>query len=267
MSTIKKKYRKKKKVPLFKRKLFWIVFFVGVACIASLAYLCFHPYYYLDSIAVSGSNLISAEEVQELILNETPTFFDSINLLFISVKKIEKNILENYPRLEQANIIKKFPNALSVSVQERKKEAVWCTYSDSSADPTKCFKIDSAGIAFASTNLSSKNEFYIQDQFSRKIVAGQKVFPKDSIEFIFKAKDALRQDFNYLLDYMQIPNSSTLFVKTIDGVEIRFNFKDSLSDQLERLKILLEKEIAKDEEIEYIELRYENNIFYKPKND
>ncbi len=260
MKKIKRRYKKKKRNSFFKNKFFWIfvsifLFFAGI-----ISYLFFHPYYQLNSVEVTGSTLSPSKEIENLIFEDFTLLFDSRSLPFIPLRLIKEKILGDYPHVRRVDVRKVFPNRISIIIEERKTELIWCV----APGPEECFEIDSTGTAFRKTDYR-KNYFYIHHQYPQRIHLGESVFPKNSIDFIFDAIDLLQKDFDYSLVKALIPHKESVFFKTSGEVEIRLSLRDSLSTQLERLKILLDKEISENEKIEYIELRYGNRVFYKPR--
>lgn len=75
------------------------------------------PYFNVSNIIVSNNKIINKED----IINTANVNYGT-NIFYINLKKIETNILKN-PYILKADVKRKLPNSISISVQER--EAVF----------------------------------------------------------------------------------------------------------------------------------------------
>ena len=258
MERVKKSYKKKKKRTILKSKIFWFVAIIFGSVIGFISLLFIHPFYQLETVNIEGVNLTSEGSLRNFIKRESKTkvIFESDSLVFVSNILLTNNILSNYPHINQVKITKRFPKTLEIKVTEREKEAVWCVGLENSI----CYEIDSKGIAFK--RLSEKGgSFFIRHKGGSDLRLGERTFGSEKIEFILTARRELENLYD--LSEMLIPHERSLFVETEEGFQIRFDFGDDLNDQLERLEILLSEEIDEVDNLEYIELRYGNSVYYK----
>ncbi len=258
MKKIKKRYKKKEGSPFYKKSTFQILLLSLFAFLFLFIYLVFNPFYQLSDIHVVGSQLTSDENIENLIKNKASRnlILSSSSLILISNHKIQKEIIDSYPHIEKATVDKIFPDKIEIEITERGKEAVWCeNYED-----RECFEIDSAGIAFQPVD--QKESFYILRSYPEEVVLGDRVLPEKKIELIFQIKEKIEDDF-FEVESISLPHPYSAFVKTGDEFDIYFNLNNDLSNQMERLGILLEKEIRDMTDLEYIDLRYGARVFYK----
>ena len=258
MGTVKKNYRKKKTKSIFKSKLFWFLFIIIGAVFGFLALLLMDSFYQLETVEIEGTELTSEHSLRSLIKNNSETIFGSSSLVFLPTPTLKAEVLSSYPHIEIVEIKKKFPRTLEVSIFERDDEAIWCREWE---DDLICYKIDSNGIAFE--RVFEAEGFTIKKESEVELNLGDKVFSEGKLNFVFQAKDYLSEDFNFQIEEITIPHERSLFVELEGGFEVRFDFEDVIEDQLERFEILLNEEISNTEDLEYIELRYGNSVYYK----
>ncbi len=262
MGRIKKKYGKKSRKSFFKNKFLLIFVLVFFFTLFLLYQFLFDSFYQLDKITVEGTNLTPRASLSELVKREVATelFIESNSIIPVSIKRLEKEILSNYPHIEKVEINKNFPNQLLIRVFEREKKANWCFSSE--GEPFSCVAVDSQGIVFKGENFN-EDEFFIHQPEAIEAQFGKRILSENKVNFIFESKNKLRNDFNYEMRSAHIPTSRYLFVNTDQEFELRFDMESDLSSQLDKLEILIEEKIDHPEEIEYIELRYGSRIYYK----
>ncbi|MFL0246737.1 cell division protein FtsQ/DivIB [Candidatus Clostridium stratigraminis] len=101
--------RKRRKKRTIKRSL--IIFLL---LISTLVILCLKlPYFNVESINVVNNKIINSEE----IISSSKIDF-GINIFTLNTKKIVTNVLSN-PYILKADVIRKFPSTILISVEER----------------------------------------------------------------------------------------------------------------------------------------------------
>ena len=258
MERVKKNYSKKKSRSIFKSKPFLIFLIAVLSVVSFLGYLYYHPFYQLTEVGFEGLNLTSEGSLENFVKRgaEKKLLFDRSSLVFISPVLLERKILTSYPHIEKVKITKQFPDTLNVVIKERGKAAIWCSDLEISQE---CYEIDSHGIAFQKQ--TEEGGFRINHQFQKAVEIGEAVTTKERIDFIFRAKSNLEDSFEVLK--MTIPYERSLFIDTEEGFQIRLDFEDYLTDQLERLEILLSEEVDDPDQLEYVDLRYGSSVYYK----
>lgn len=259
MGSIKKRYKKRSKAPIYKTKGFWFGSLLLLTIIAFFLIFLYLPFYQIEEIEITGTNLTSKEALETMIernirIGTKP--LESRSSLFFCESQVSTEITSRLPHIEKIQIKKIFPDKLLVKVKERDADLAWCV---SSKD---CFEIDITGIAFKGA-VDKEEKIEVIDDTKGNLELGEKVFPQNRIEEILDVKDNLKEDFNYKIKKIIIPEKRSLFIKTSEGFELRFDFKGDFKKQLKRLDIFLQKEIEDIKNLEYIELRYGNQIYYK----
>ncbi len=257
MRRVNKKYRKRKQKSIYKTKIFWFALIISGSLISFLMILAFNPFYQLKFIRVEGLNLTTEGSIKSFSMDRfgSQGSIELKSLPLFSTNKIKHEILKSYPHIGSIEIKKEFPDTLNLIVTEREKEFLWCL--DREGD--SCYDIDSDGVVFRKRS-SGLDQFKVVNQLKEEVHLGEEAVSKEVLLFIMEAKRRLENIF--IVEKMIIPTPKSLFVQ-LENFEIRFNLEDDLSQQLERLEILLEKEIREMDNLEYIELRYGNSVYYK----
>lgn len=259
MGTIKKRYKKKEKDPIYKTKLFWIGSLLFLSIIALFLIFLYSPFYQLESIEVTGTDLTAEDALKTMIERRVKVGvepLESKSLIFFSGLYVSREVASELPHVESLQIKKIFPDKLSVKVKERKADLVWCVTENN------CFEVDITGVAFKGAT-DKKEKIEVIDDTKTNLELGEKAFSENRIEEIIAVKNELKDDFDFETKKIIIPENRSFFVEVNKGFQLRFNFKGDLEKQLKRLELLLEKEIDDIEDLEYIELRYGNQIYYK----
>jgi len=120
-------------------------------------------------------------------------------------------------------------------------------------------------VSFA--EISEKKLPIIYDQSFRQVKPRDVILSSEFFEFLFQARDLLPLKTQVTIEefIVPIPESRDLYVKVDKGYQIFFDTEASLSDQVEALSMLLEKEISKEnKQIKYYaDLRVEGLVYYK----
>ncbi len=262
MAKIKKRYRKKNKSQSsFGRKIIYLFILTFLSILFIISFFLFSSYYKIEKIEVEGLTLNSDDSIRKLIKenSEVQFFWKSNSSIFFPKNKIEKKILNKFPYIKQVETVKIFPNKIFIEIKERASEFVWCVDFE---DNFSCYEIDSSGIVFSEIDFDG-DIFYIYHQYPELVSLGEKVFSDDEFVFIFDTIKLLENEFNFKLTKMSVLHQNSFFVQTDLGFKIYFNFQDLLKNQLKRLKLLIDKEIDTFEDLNYIDLRYESQVYYK----
>ncbi len=249
--------RIKRKIPFFKRKIFWFFLFFFLFFAGNFYLATFSSFFQIKEVKVSGSDKLK-ENVKSLVESQLSKNFLSLStksIFLFNPRDVVNFVLENFPQIESIEFLKKFPDKLEINIKERKAVALFCSQN--------CYLIDSGGVAFE--EFFAKDIFEIEEKDKREINLGQIVIEKDILNEILKIKKVLEEEFQIPLEKIFLVSPERVNVKTSEGFEIYFNPKRDIDWQLTKLKVLFEKEIPLDKRknLEYIELRFGNFAPYK----
>lgn len=233
----------------------------------------FSQFLAVTKIEVSGTENLDPAEIRKIAEAEIAgNFLDFVsrnNILLAGKKNIEKNILEKYKYAEKVEIEKEFPDKLVVRVKERKFSLIFCSAGN-------CAVVDSNGSAFTEADfeknkLGENNLPVLYDDGNKKFALGETVFGQEYSGYLLGAREKMKSELGIDMEReLRTPQiaSGDIRAKTAEGWQIYFDKSIPLDKEINMLKIVLENKIdpAKRSELEYIDLRTENKVYYKFKN-
>ncbi|MDD5397243.1 MAG: FtsQ-type POTRA domain-containing protein [Candidatus Moranbacteria bacterium] len=251
-----------------------IIFFVLLVGFVSVSVymVLFSQYLQIVNVDVLGTRELDAANLKQKLEDSLQgKFFGAIpknNFLFVSQKNIEAALLNDFKKIRSLKVVKKFPDTVSIEIEERKALLVWCS-------GEKCFLIDENGYAyneadFNSPELVQNHLLQINETNGQDVAIGSKIIDPAYEKYVLGIKDALfAMGFN-LTDQYSTPSrmAEEISVKTDQDSELHFSTQFSLDSALRTLSLILKKEIPEEKrnDIAYIDLRNENKAFYKFKN-
>jgi len=255
---------------MISKTVFYIlsVGFLGV----SIYVLFFSTYLNVSNIIISGNNELSLEELKRVVENgKQGKYFGTIpkdNFLLIRSDKVKQLLSGEFRKIKEVSVLKRFPDTLMISLQERKALLVLCSGEN-------CFLIDENGIAYSqadfnSPELTQNHLIRISDKSLGEIKIGEEVATQAYIQYVLKLKDSLQGIGLAVEDEFWTPSlvADEINVKVCDGQELYFSTQFSLESAVKTLDIILKKEPLKTQQkdVAYIDLRTENKVFYKLNN-
>ena len=135
-------------------------------------------------------------------------------------------------------------------------------------ETAECFYIDKQGIAFEQAPQTSGSlVLLIKDYSEREYHLGKEIFEQRIVNFISQVRYGLSSEAGLaILDFnvLSFPPKD-LKVMTNEGWYILFDLERDIKSQLLGLKAALEEKISEEERknLEYVDLRIENRIYYK----
>jgi cell division septal protein FtsQ len=256
MRRFKVKKRFKRKESILKNRFFWLSSFILIL-VFGLSYLfIFSQIFRIEEIKISNTDDFLRIKVEEVVKSEIGK-----NIFLVNLKKINKEILSQFPEIAQLNLKRKFPRIISIQIETREPVGIWCYQSHD-----KCFFIDEEGIIFKAIGEESiEGKIIILSLKEGEIFTlGEKILVPQILELILEIEKELEENLKIAIEDFTIVSEKRLNVKTKENWEIYFNLKKDIGLELTKFKVLLEKEIPPEERrnLEYIDLRFEK-IFYK----
>ena len=252
------KYRKphqfKRRKSFLRNRFFWLSILIVSALSGFLYFLFFSDTFQIKEIRVEGEKEVSEERIISL--------FPLKNIFLVDLAGIKNDILNKFPQIEEAEIKRKFTDAIEVKILERTAAANWCK-------GEKCFLLDANGIVFKEV---SENGFCkIGDIQNSEFSLGEKMIEEEELSQILKVSGQLESSLGLSLERFLIFSEDKLAAKTTEGWEIYFNLQKDQKDidwQLVKLRAVLEEKIPSEnrKDLEYIELRFGNFAPYKYKD-
>ena len=271
----RKPYRIKKKKSIFRNRFFWLGILILIVFIGLFYFLVFSSFFQIKEIKISGNSAfaealadrqkISVENIQEVIekeIEQRVLFLPSKSIFLADFPKIKAKISETFPQIAQINFKRKFPDTLTVTIEERKPTAVF-------NQEDLYFFLDKEGIIFENT-LAGGQLIKIKKAIKDKeLKLGDRVLEKELISAILEIESKLENDLKIPIEEVLVVSDERINIKTSDGWEIYLNPKGDIEWQLTKLRVDLEEEIPQErrKDLEYIELRFGNFAPYKYRSD
>ncbi|MBT9151720.1 MAG: Cell division protein FtsQ [candidate division WS2 bacterium] len=176
----------------------------------------------------------------------------------VNLARINNSLLEKFPQIAQINLKRKFPDTLIIEIKERTAAAIF-------EQNDGYFFIDKEGVIFEKVFEVKPEMLTIESLIQEKdLRLGQKVIDNNLMAKILEIKNEL-ENLEISLKKASLISEQRLNIKTSDNWQIYFNPKNNIFQQISNLKVILRKKILPEkwQDLEYIDLRFEEKIFYK----
>jgi len=220
------------------------VFYLAVLFL--LIYLIFFSSFFrIKNIDMDG---IKSVEVSDYLQH---TLIGKNILIFIPSTYLN-TLTTKFPILEQAQLVRGLPSTIKIIAKERKQVLVWC--SDS------CFNIDNHGYAYESST-TTNGEIPLNDKSQIKVNLGDRVSSPEFINFYLNALERLQEMGLKITEGRIEETSFKLYFRTSENYDIIFDTSQSLNEQLNALKQVLDKN--RSDIKEYVDLRVNGIVYVK----
>ncbi len=269
------------------RSVFIIIF--AILIVSSLIFMMRMDFLKIQSIAIKGNVSIKTEDIrdaaQQMISGDYLYTLPKDNVLVFPKEKILNELSKKFPRIDTLKVSLE-KNILELSMTERKPHALWCGSSFiQNVDP--CFFVDSQGFVFAQAPQFDGSS-YLKLYGSTPTVADDATTTEDVLpdgnqpipawQFISEKEYTNVQNFidntkvlGLELSALELSDTNTYKFQIKNNGLLMANRSVDLSETLENLKAGLSNDIfwtnkknqKKLNQLEYIDMRYGNKIFYK----
>jgi len=262
-----KKYQSSK-LSQKKKKTFYIKLILTTLLIIGLLFgiSAFSKYSKLQisNILVKGNRQISSDEIESLarekIEGNYGRFLLSKSNIFLYPKfSIEKNLFNRFSSIEEIDIDFENLNSISIEVKEYEPIALWCG--------DICYLVNGKGKIFIEEPLINNNQFIkfyggIEGDPLRQDYISEKVF-NDLMHF-----SILLRRLDITATSITTDDSRNFTVKTKAGANILIESDDDVLLTFDNLQTVITQDAinkAQFGNIDYIDLRAGNKVFYKLK--
>jgi len=273
---------KKRPTPLRarRRRVKAIVALSCAVMLLALAYgvhlVSYAPMFNVQNVTVSGVEQIEPDLIESYVLAQLNDgsfhFLSRSNILLYPKEVIEKGIVASFPRVKDVVITR--PSTLSqqlqIAVGERHPYALWCR-TILEGTPETCYAVDDGGYIFAESATSSHGEFETAYRFSGGIDAepiGQH-FISGQLPGVLSLLRILQQETDFEPTHVEILPDQDYLVKLAEGFAIKASFGQDAAMLGRNLELILASEALRDHvaDLEYIDLRFGNRVYYKLKGE
>lgn len=250
-----------------------LYYLVLLAFWASLFYmLFFSEKMAISAVDISGTENIPKEEVKNILDGDLSGKYMNIvgrnNLLLVRTGKMENDLKERFKKIEMISIKRKFPSTLAVNIKEKKPTLIFSSNG-------KYLITDEYGEAFEeigpdSSDFSQTQWPVLIDTSNRPVEEKEMVLTPEIIKFFSQIRSKLEEKLDINLEReSETPNrmSGDIRIKTVDGWRIYFNANLDAEKEIEILRMVIQEKISDRNNLEYIDLRSDNKVFYKLKDN
>lgn len=235
-------------------------------------FVLFSSYFVIKNVKISGLERISQEDLRGIIDSQVFSrrflIFSQNNIFIFNEVAAEKKINEKYA-LNVLKINKRLPGTLKISLEEKKTAMIWKT-----AD--KFYMVDWDGVIIREILAEEVSE-YPENQSGTKMAV---VFDESNASVAVKDEILTRQIAQGVVDLrnnfprvtglqisnlaMNDRNDPTIKCMTHEGWEAHFSLISDLNAQINKLAVFLEeKNQGERKGLQYIDMRFEDRIYYK----
>ena len=273
---------KRKKRNVFIRKIL-ILIFGFLIIVVILSYISRVKRLNISEMEITGNNIVDMQllktAVENKIIGNYLWIFPKTNILFYPKNKIKNELSNQFKRLKDITLNIKNRRILEIAVTERSGKYIWCgeTFNlESKPQIEKCYFLDDEGYIFDEAPYFSGEvyfKFYGYVKLADGLPTGSYFF-KENFKNVILFKQMLEDtDLEPVAFYMQENGDVKMLLskenKLATSPEIRFKTNADLEKVAENLKVALDTEPLKSEFknkyslLLYIDLRFENKIYYK----
>lgn len=260
----------------FGRKNGWrnrLIIFLILVLLSALGYfIFFSPYFNIKKVEISGLEKINYDQMRATVDNQIAGrrfFIFSQNNIFIFNEEVLKDNLNNKYSLEFLKIEKSLPGIIKISLEEKKPALVWKT-------AEHFYLVDWDGAIIREITETEVSEYLgnqgeakmaqIFDDSNTSVVIKDEILAPGAIRAVNDLQNNLSRatDLNILNLAMINHSDSAIRVITSEGWTAYFSLINDLNAQIAKLNAFMkEKSIEERKILEYIDLRFEDRVYYK----
>ncbi len=272
--------RRRKRKVFFRKSSLWLALFVIV--VGGLVFLSWRPFLQIKEVTVAGINVLPENEllgrVEDTLSERYILVFPKRNIFLAPQRALEKDLKNAYPRIETIDVSLDTRRTLGIVLTEREGQYLWCDESVSrEGEESDCYYMDDRGKIFDKAPYFSAGNIYfsfygtITDDIPDEILGERYLsieeFMKltsfiESLDKMQIKSFACKEDGDEFVLYLgekQSPNMPYMSWKSdIDMAHLKSNVDSAFAT--EPFKTKYREDFAN---LEYIDLRFENKVYYK----
>ncbi|MBI5644539.1 hypothetical protein HY970_00390 [Candidatus Kaiserbacteria bacterium] len=224
------------------------------------------PQMRITHLRVEGAHQVSESEVSDhvrtMLAVNSWRYIPQDNIFFYPKREIEESLVTSLPRLQSATLRRAsfLSTELEVSIKERESYALWCQ------QEIRCFDMDEGGFVFAaaaSTAAHPSTTYIFSGGISSENPIGQGVAP-DHMDGIVALLKRL-EETGYRAREIRIENEQDFSITLERGYILKASYGAEINNLVRDLGLVLNSEALRGTEgdLEYIDLRFGNRVYYK----
>ncbi|MBU2109896.1 FtsQ-type POTRA domain-containing protein [Patescibacteria group bacterium] len=252
--------KKKKKRRLIIRLL--LMFFVIVIVIVIVTWSFYLDYFRIKKITVEGNSFLESEKIISNVSSSLAGKYFYIlpksNILIIPKKEIINNLLNNFLRIKSIDVSRDLADAIVVAIKERKPAALLC-------EERRCLFLDDSGYAFEESAFFSGDIYvkFIDQRDEKTFSLNKQILLETEYKNLINFTDLLAREKIKIL-HILLKNEGLYEFHTTEEWHMLLSERGDYKIAFDNLKIALENQIKeKRPDLEYIDIRLRNKVFYK----
>src|SRR3989344_17458 len=201
---------------------------------------------------------ISAE-IELLLTHTHATIIPNNNIVFFPRTLLSNQLRQSYPEIHTVTIQRNLlQRSVTIDLLPRTEIALWCV------EPAACYFIDNEFMVFRQAPQTEGVLLtHVTDTSNTPVALGKPLLHGKLITAIIAINDRLDAIGITVTDAL-VHDPPDITLKTSAGYELYFDTEESLENQVNNLKLILEKELnPMPATLHYIDLRIDNRIYYK----
>lgn len=227
----------------------------------------FGPWFQVSKVKINSSGILKNEEAVKRALYgasiQKIAFFHTANLFLVNSQTIEEILYNYFPEIKIISISRRFPHEIAAAIKEREEKALYCIIQEENT----CYFIDEDGVAWKEAPEISGSVFIKIYGNQKPTKLGGEILSPHIVRSILDVTRRVQMENKFFIEDFVIVSSSEFDARSSIGFLLHMDANESIDGELNALFLVLEKEIPQDEwgNIEYIDLRIPNRVYYKPK--
>lgn len=265
---VKKDYQKKKFVnPYFDKKVnidrgFNTKFYLKILGVVLILYiLIYSNFLRINNIEVQGTDMIRQDEFRQTVENRLNDWrwylFPQRNLLLMSKSKLSRGITEKYS-LNSLKIDRGW-KSIKIIIEERASHIIVFNNQN-------FYFLNQDGAINRQISKQEAEQYW--DRFpvlnigERNVNIGDEIASKEIAEFILKLDEEIRNSSLDIHGY-ELREEEELSLVAKAGWRAYFDINTDIKLSVENLILVLDEKVDNQSNLEYIDLRFGNKVFYK----
>lgn len=254
----------------WRAKLLALLFFILISGL--LYFIFFSPYFSINKIEISGLEKINHDEMRAMvdkqIVGKRFFVFSQNNIFIFDEEALNKTLNDEYS-LQTLKIEKSLPGIIKILLEEKKPALIWKTTG-------KFYLVDWDGAIIREITESEVSEYpgnqggakmaRVFDSSNNSVAIKDETLTTAAVRAINDMQNNLPRatGLSILNFVMDNHNESTIKSLTSEGWTAYFSLTNDLNAQIIKLNaFMVEKNIEERKGLEYIDLRFEDRVYYK----
>ncbi len=229
--------------------------------VAGVGALSYHSSMKISEVRVEGATVLDARTLSEsargVLKSEGFALFSRANMFLYPQTEMAAKLARDFPRIRDVAVSREslLSQAVIVSIAERVPTNTWCG--------TTCYLMDENGLIFDNAQATVGYTFFggllPGEPIGQYVLRGR----LDSVTGIL----AELARIGFAPVSLRIENDSDYTVRVGRGYDLKLGFDTDERELIKNLQLLrTNAALAESNDIEYVDLRFGNRIYVKPKN-